>query len=123
MQAEEVLSTDISYETRIEAALDISSSELHLTQCCCSNKYGLFLLVKESRIVVLRLADVESSYGSSSPADSLIAKSHQIEFDDKVHGIYLSPQEQHICVVLDADVIILQIGELMHEVSNLTKLQ
>jgi hypothetical protein len=118
MQAEEALSTEVSYETRIEAGLDITSAQGSSNICCSCNKYGLIMAVKESRIIVLRIADIENGCGSSSPADVLLKSSHQVEMDETVIGLYMSPLEDHVCVVLDSGVIVVRVDELMNEVSH-----
>lgn len=115
MQTEEVLSTDVSYETRIEGKLDISSSEYQLNICCSCNKYGLCMVVKESRILVLKIEDMEGSCSASSPTDALLKQAHQVEFDESVLGVYLSPLEEHLCIALESAVIVVRIEELVLE--------
>ena len=116
IQAEELISTNISYETLLEAELGITVGDIDHRVLSVSNKYGLCFFVKGTSLIVLSVADLESNSSCASPVAAIEKTCHEVAFNETVHGMYLSPEETSLCVVLATRVVVTKVAQLMQKV-------
>ena len=109
---EEVISTDISYETRTE--IETGDASVFGKNLTISNKYGLFLVGKGRSIVTYKVSSLEASFTASGSDSDCIANT--LLFDEDVCSIILSPSEENAYVQLRTKAVVVTMTDILYEV-------
>ena len=110
---DEIISTSIAYESKNGFKNAIASENGCSDLICCSNLFGLVIVVAQNKLLIYNTKQIENSK-ENMPLE--------ISVRESIKGVYLSPSELYLCIRFDNHVSVIELSQLFAQVTFLLSL-